>query len=46
MESLQCAGYKEFGLLNAVLLMLRSVITALETGTREESEVIVSDKGW
>lgn len=37
---------REFGLLNAVQLMLRSVITALGAGAREESKIIVSDKGW
>lgn len=45
-EGLTCRIQREFGLLNAVQLMLRSVITALGAGTREDSEIIVSDKGW
>lgn len=40
-----CRVQKEYGLLNAVKLKLRSVITALGVGAREESEIIVSDKG-
>lgn len=41
-----CRLQSEFGLLNAAQSMLRSVITALGAGTREESEIIASDKGW
>lgn len=44
-KAIMCRVHREFDLLNAEQLMLRSVITALGAGTKEEREIIVSDKG-